>query len=194
MARKIPMQWVDMTTGQLTLEAIRYLDDLQSSDDPETPGINTILAGVNAVTATTDAIVAGTQPVADVLLSGLGSLRSQQDAQDASVVAVAGGVGGALSGYANKSSVGGTRTGPGSVTSSTVTITATGGTGPYTYAWTKIAGDTITATLPTAATTAFSGTVALGETITATFQCEITDSALATFMVGPIGVGLSEIS
>lgn len=194
MARSIPKQWINMQTGELTEAALLYLNDLENGTSADSPGINQVLAGMNAVTATANAIVAGTQPVADVLISGLGSLRSQQDAQDAAVVAVAGGVGGTLSGYANKSSVGGTRTGPGSVTSSPVIITATGGTGPYTYAWTKIAGDTIAATLPTAATTAFSGTVALGETITATFECQITDSAMATFTVGPIGVGLSEIS
>jgi hypothetical protein len=194
MPRVIPRQFINMQTGELTTEALLYLNDLENGADPDAPGINTILAGVNAVTATADGIVAGTQPVADVLISGLGSLRSQQDAQDAAVVAVAGGVGGALSGYANKSSVGGTRLGPGSVTSATVTVTATGGTGPYTYAWSKIAGDTITATAPTSNATAFSGTVGGGETITATFQCVITDSLLATFTVGPIGCGLSDIS
>ena len=183
-----------MQTGEILPEVLLFLNDLIYGKNAEEPGINTILAGVNAVTATANGIVAGTQPVADVLLSGLGSLRSQQDAQDAAVNAVAGGVGGALSGYPSKSSVGGTRSGPGSVTSATVTITATGGTGPYTYAWTKIAGDTITATIPAAAATAFNGTVSLGETITATFQCLITDSVLATFTVGPIGVGLSETS
>lgn len=196
MVRVIPKQWVNPQTGELMMEAILFLNDLQTGSDPDSPGINTVLAGVNQVQATTDAIVAGTQPLSDVVLTGVGSIRTQQDAQDAAlggVASLAGG-GGALSGYASRSSVGGTRTGPGSVTSATVTVTATGGTGPYTYAWTKIEGDTITATAASNATTAFSGTVALGETITASFQCLITDSVAATFTVGPIGVGLSEIS
>ena len=195
MPRKIPEQWVDPKTGKITLEALRYLDDLENGGSGN-PNIGTLLSGLNSVTATTTAIVEGTQPLADVVLVGVGSIITQQQAQDAALSGVAdlAGGGGALSGYASKSSVGGTRLGPGSVTSATVTVTATGGTGPYIYAWSKISGDTITATLATSATTAFSGTVALGETITASFQCVITDSVLATFTVGPIGVGLSEIS
>lgn len=193
MSRVIPKQWVDMATGELTREAMLYLNDLDNNADT---GVTTIGTRLSGVAQKTDGIIAGTQPLADVTLTGIGSLKTQQEAQDAAVnsVATVAGGGGGLTGYANKSSVGGTRVGAGSVTSATVTVTASGGTSPYTYAWTKISGDAITATLSTSATTAFSGTVALGETLTAQFECEITDSVAATFVVGPVGVGLSEIS
>jgi hypothetical protein len=58
--------------------------------------------------------------------------------------------------------------------------TASGGTGPYTYAWTRISGSTqITADAPSAATTTFSGTIG-AELVTATFRVTATDAAMAT--------------
>lgn len=193
MTRKIPRNWVDPKTGELTMEALLYLNDLDNNDENGVTSIGTRLSGV---ALKTDGIIAGTQPVADVLLTGVGSLKTQQEAQDSAVngVATVAGGGGGLTGYADKSSVGGTRLGAGPVTSALVTVTAAGGTAPYTYAWTKISGGAITATAPTNNATAFSGTVSLGETIGAQFQCTITDDVAATFVVGPIGVGLSEIS
>jgi hypothetical protein len=192
-SRVIPKQWVDMKTGELTREAMLYLNDLDNNSETGITNIGTRLSGVSLKT---DGIIAGTQPLADVTLTGVGSLKTQQEAQDSAVngVATVAGGGGGLTGYASKSSVGGTRVGAGSVTSATVTVTASGGTAPYTYAWTKISGGAITAVLPASDVTAFSGTVALGETISAQFQCTITDDVAATFVVGPIGVGLSEIS
>lgn len=196
MTRKIPKIIGKVMIGkeeypvELTMEALLYLNDL---DNNQTDGVVAIGTRLSGYAQKTDAIIAGTQPIADVLLTGVGSLKTQQEAQDNALTGAVGG-GGALSGYANKSSVGGTRLGSGSVTSATVTVTAVGGTGPYTYAWSKVSGAAITATAPTNNVTAFSGTVGVGETITAIFECEITDSLAATFVVGPIGVGLSEIS
>jgi hypothetical protein len=58
--------------------------------------------------------------------------------------------------------------------------TASGGTGPYTYAWTRISGSTdITAGSPSSATTNFSGTIEVG-TVNATFRVTATDAVLAT--------------
>lgn len=61
------------------------------------------------------------------------------------------------------------------VTSSTATATPTGGTAPYTYAWTKVSGDTMTATSPTSASTAFRLGVGPGDVKTATYRCTVTD-------------------
>jgi len=64
------------------------------------------------------------------------------------------------------------------VTTSAASITAVGGTPTYSYAWTKLSGDTITATSPSASSTTFSGaTMVSGETRNAIFRCTVTDSA-----------------
>lgn len=62
----------------------------------------------------------------------------------------------------------------------TATVTATGGTGPYTYAWTRVSGSSaVEATQPAAAATEFTATVAKNSDITAVMRCTITDSAAA---------------
>jgi len=68
----------------------------------------------------------------------------------------------------------GTRT----LTTGTVTGTASGGSGGYSYAWTRIAGSAdITADSPAAATTAFTGTgIPIGGNKSATFRLTVTDS------------------
>ena len=70
------------------------------------------------------------------------------------------------------------------VTSATVTATAIRGTSPYTYAWTKVSGDTITiGSAATAGTTFSAATMASGESRTATFRCTATDNVAATATV-----------
>ncbi len=67
------------------------------------------------------------------------------------------------------------------VNSSTVTATPANGTGPFTYSWARIAGSSaISAGLPTAATTGFSGTVGIDQQISATFRVTVTDALSAT--------------
>lgn len=64
------------------------------------------------------------------------------------------------------------------VTSDAVSVAVTGGTAPYSYAWAKQSGGTITAGSPTAASTTFAGatmTVAEGAR-TAIFRCTVTDA------------------
>lgn len=61
------------------------------------------------------------------------------------------------------------------ITSSTATATPTGGTAPYTYAWTKVSGDTMTVTNSTSASTAFRTSVGPGDVKTATYRCTVTD-------------------
>ena len=61
------------------------------------------------------------------------------------------------------------------ITSSTATATPTGGTAPYTYAWTKVSGDTLTVTNPTNASTAFRASIGPGDSRGATYRCTVTD-------------------
>jgi hypothetical protein len=91
------------------------------------------------------------------------------------------GVSTALTGTASPSS--GTSTGTGaSQTTNSVTVTASGGTPGYTYAWTNVSSSgTIAVDSAAAATTTFSAaSLGLGETRTATKRCTITDSVAAT--------------
>lgn len=70
------------------------------------------------------------------------------------------------------------------VTSNSATVTATGGAGPYTYAWARVTGSSaVSATSPAAATTTFSATVPLWGMRLATMRCTITDSLSATVTV-----------
>lgn len=76
-------------------------------------------------------------------------------------------------------------TGAASQTTNSVTVTAFGGTAPYTYAWTFASGGTgITRDSPTAATTTFSATsLTGGETRTGQARCTVTDNVGATFTI-----------
>lgn len=70
-------------------------------------------------------------------------------------------------------------------------VTPTGGTGPYTYAWTKAAGDTLTVTSASAASTTFSANPA-GGTLSAQYMCTVTDSLAATAAI-TVGVTIGYI-
>ena len=69
-----------------------------------------------------------------------------------------------------------------SITTASTTVTASGGTSPYTYAWTRNSGSTaISANSASAATTTFTGSsLASGTTYSAVFRCTVTDNAAAT--------------
>ena len=179
--RVIPKQWVDMATGQLTLQAIEYLNDLDNGATNSINSVGTILSGVNAVQ---QGILDGTQPLADVLITSVGSVSGTLTTQNTNVATVTGAAsGGALVATLNRSAVTGNRSGAGTVTTGSVTVTASGGTGPYIYAWTNVSGDTFTVTSPTAATTTFSITVAVEEVKLAQYRCTVTDSLAATYAV-----------
>jgi len=64
------------------------------------------------------------------------------------------------------------------ITTPSVTATPTGGSAPYTAAWTQTGGDTFTITNPSALTTSFVGVaVAPSTASTGTFVCTITDAS-----------------
>lgn len=83
------------------------------------------------------------------------------------------------------------------LTTQAATATPTGGTPPYTYAWSRVSGDTsISITSPTSASTTFSRFVAAETTYSAVFQCVATDalgvSQTDTVTVSITGFTLSE--
>lgn len=85
--------------------------------------------------------------------------------------------------------------GTGAYTTNEVTVTPSGGTGPYTYSWAYVSGDaTLTTDAPTSATTTWTGTInRLGQDKSAVYRCTVTDSAFATTSV-TVSVSISELS
>lgn len=68
--------------------------------------------------------------------------------------------------------------GTSSGTTSPATVTATGGTTPYTYAWTKVSGSTeMGITSASSASTTFSYSFRTQGLFSATFKCTVTDNA-----------------
>jgi hypothetical protein len=64
------------------------------------------------------------------------------------------------------------------VTTSPISVTASGGGGSYSYSWARISGWIgIAATTPSAASTQFTGTLSADDTETAEFACTVTDIA-----------------
>lgn len=83
--------------------------------------------------------------------------------------------------------------GVGSDSPTTVTVTPAGGTGPYTYSWSHVSGDSAVQVLaPSAATTAFIANVGKNQTKAAVKRCTVTDSLLATTFVD-VSVSLTYI-
>lgn len=65
-------------------------------------------------------------------------------------------------------------------TSRATTAQAFGGSAPYTYAWTRVSGDTeIFPGSPTAATTKFYAGSAVEDSFSGVFKCVVTDSTAA---------------
>lgn len=83
----------------------------------------------------------------------------------------------------------------GVVTTANETVTVTGGTAPYTYAWTRVAGNlAVTATAPAANITSFQATVTdSGSPYITYFQVTVTDASGATVTSNIIEVQLTWI-
>lgn len=131
-------------------------------------------------------IVRGTKPLTDVTIADVGSIKTQLEAQatnQAAATAASSAATGALSATANQSAVYGHGVAGATITTTSVTITPTGGTGPYTYAWAKQSGDDVTIDAAAAATTTFSKTGVAGQYFNGTYCCTVTDSVAATFDV-----------
>lgn len=97
-------------------------------------------------------------------------LTAESAKEDAADAAIAGGatMTAAASPTSAQSSSGGA--------TNTVTVTPTGGTGPYTYAWTKVSGDTMNLSDDDGQATTFSSGVVPAEAV---YKCTVTDSLSA---------------
>ena len=80
-----------------------------------------------------------------------------------------------------------------SIQTGSVTASATGGTAPYTYAWSNVGGDSsISAASPTNASTAFRrGSCVSGNTYTSTWVCTVTDATTATATSAALQVSIT---
>lgn len=88
----------------------------------------------------------------------------------------------------------GLRSGPGSVTSDSVTVSVVNGMPTYTILWAYLSGDTgISATSGSSFTTAFLGTISAGETRSCTIRGTVTDARSETSIVD-VDVVLSDIT
>jgi len=58
-----------------------------------------------------------------------------------------------------------------------VTATESGGTGPYTFAWSRVSGAVINIDTPAVASTTFTGTPGVDGILTGVYKCVVTDSA-----------------
>lgn len=125
-------------------------------------------------------VINGDTPIDPVILN-IGTLSSVLGTNNDNDVALSGAVsaGGTLSG--SKSPLSLWKTYSGSGTTGSVTITASGGTSPYTYAWTLYSGDSLTVDSPTSNITTFSYTGSGDKS--SIYKCTITDDVAATFDV-----------
>jgi hypothetical protein len=129
---------------------------------------------------TVGGIVAGTQTLSGVTVDGVGDLATVLDTQAANTTAAAQSGGGSLTVVASVPAL--FKVGSGALTTNPVTITASGGTAPYTnYDWTWFSGDpaiNFTINTPTADNTTFTATPGSGNTLSATFCGQVTDTAV----------------
>jgi hypothetical protein len=81
----------------------------------------------------------------------------------------------------------------GVITSAAAFATPTGGTGPYTYAWTIVSGNALTVNTPNSANTSFRSSVGPGNSKFAVYRCTCTDS-LGTTADDTVNVTLTNTS
>lgn len=80
-------------------------------------------------------------------------------------------------------------------TTSSVTVTPSGGTAPYSYLWAKVSGDDFDIGAPTSATTAFSGAPEFNSDLSGVYRCTVTDDAGSPLTASiTVSVTISHIS
>lgn len=172
MARK-PPDPPHVINGLLTQAVIDWITN--NTRDNET-NIGSVVSGVNEAKAAAAA--------AQATASGAAANANNANAS----------AGGGFSVAITPDSSYGEITGPGPVSTSSITATPTGGTAPYTYAWTLASGATLfTIQNDTAPSTGFDTVLPLfnGETRFDIVNVTVTDSLLATCMASSGAVAVS---
>ena len=155
-----PQPWFDPRTGNATEAFRRYLLGEFSA---ATTNVNSGVAAAQAAASAAQATANAAQEQVNVV--GAETLTFSASASPISAT------GSGLSGV---------------VQTNIVTVTPAGGTGPYTYAWTYVSGDTVTVLSPTSAATRFSSATGAE----AVYKCTVTDSLAATAVVN-VGISIS---
>lgn len=166
------------------------LDGTQAVDDVNItgrgqldPDLADIENNIGRVDADVLGIIAGTRSIAPPVITGQGNLIARIDAQDeninAALNAASSAGGGSLTATKSPSSAFGS--GQNTITTGSVTITASGGAAPYSYAWTKVSGDTFTIGSASLATTNFSGAPGPYNEMSAVYKCIVTDANSDSF-------------
>lgn len=155
-----PQPWFDPKTGNATEAFRRYLLGEFSA---ATTNVNSGVAAAQAAASAAQATANAAQEQVNVV--GAETLTFSASASPISAT------GSGLSGV---------------VQTNIVTVTPAGGTGPYTYSWTYVSGDTVTVLSPTSAATRFSSATGAE----AVYKCTVTDSLAATAVVN-VGISIS---
>lgn len=148
------------------------------------PGVpDNVLSDIGRVDADVLGIIAGTRSINDVVITGRGSLIAENEAQNENInvalSAASSAGGGSLTTTKSPNSAFGS--GQNTITTNSITVTASGGIGPYTYAWTKVSGDTFTIGSPSSASTNFSAQPGPYNEMSAVYKCTVTDANSDTF-------------
>lgn len=151
-----PRQFVNAQTGLLTEQAFRWLEGFRVTNSTD---IGSVLSGVAQAQAAADTAQATANAASQTAQAAPGNAFAV--ALDTPFVQ-----------YLNN--------GVGTQTTNAVTATPSGGTGPYTYAWTYVSGDTFTVNSPAAASTTFSRSLAVDDTFAGEYRVTVTDSLAAT--------------
>ena len=96
-----------------------------------------------------------------------------------------------LSASLSGSSASASGTGGGPFTTNSITVTASGGTAPYTYSWSKVSGDTMTISSSTAATVSWTDSGTAPSSLNSVWKCTVTDSASRTVDSANVSVSIS---
>ena len=154
-------------------------------------------ANVGTIAGTTvaselQALVSGSREVGDVIISGVGSLKSVLSTQNTNInqaLKDSGTASGGLGLEVDHASVLALVNNGAQGTTVAVTVTVTGGIAPYSYAWSHVSGDTgVVVDSPSAATTTFTATPGLNATKSAIKRCTVTDSTSGTALTKSIDV------